>query len=435
MRLASRPALAALLLAGACALPSHARAQGQSIVAVVNGDVVSQTDVENRGKLFALSTGMGAAPDVLARLRPQVTRQLIDEKLRLQETQRRHIVVQDAEIADAIKNIEDRNGMPAGALRAKLGSQGVAFRTLVDQIRVQIGWSRVLRQELGDKAQITDAEVDEQMKRLATETGQPEYRVAEIFIPIDNPANAADARRFADTVIGQLRAGAPFSVVAAQFSQSQNALQGGDDGWQHADQLDPQVAQVAAQMPPGAISNPIEVPGGITIVTLRGKREIGRDLATMLSIRQLFLPFSAPLNPQAPTDQQRHQLDQARGFQRSLHSCEAVEAASKEVNSPRQPDPGEVRLEGVNPPQFRAVLASLPIGQPSQPLVSSDGIALVMVCARDTKNVAQESKDDVRARLLGERVELASRQLQRDLQRRAVIDQRSNATPANTASR
>ena len=90
------------------------------IVAVVNGDVISNADVENRTRLFALSTGLPMTPDVLDRLKQQITRQLIDEKLRMQEVQRRHIVIQDKAIADAIQDIESRNGLPPGALRQKL---------------------------------------------------------------------------------------------------------------------------------------------------------------------------------------------------------------------------------------------------------------------------------------------------------------------------
>ncbi len=203
--------------------------------------MISQGDVDARGRLFALSTGLPVTPEVLARLRPQVTRQLIDERLRLQEEQRRKIVVTDKEIADAVAGIEQRNGMPSGALRSKLGAEGVALRTLYDQTRVQIGWTRVLREELGPRAEISDADVAAQQAVLKAQTGQTEYRVGEIFLPIDDPSKAADTQRFADTVIGQLRAGAPFSVVAAQFSQSQTALQGGDLGWVHLNQLDPQV--------------------------------------------------------------------------------------------------------------------------------------------------------------------------------------------------
>ena len=137
-----------------------------------------------------------------------------------------------------------RNGMAGGALRSKLGAEGVALRTLYDQTRVQLGWSRVLRDELGPRSEISDADIAAQQAALKAETGQTEYRVGEIFLPIDDPTKAADTQRFADTVIGQLRAGAPFAVVAAQFSQSQTALQGGDLGWIHLNQMDPQVSAI-----------------------------------------------------------------------------------------------------------------------------------------------------------------------------------------------
>jgi peptidyl-prolyl cis-trans isomerase SurA len=256
-------------LAGVC--PSGA-VRAQSIVAVVNGDVITDGDVNNKEKLFTLSTGLPATPEVLTRLQPQVMRQLIDEKLRMQEIETRHIAVADQDISTAIKEIERRNKLPEGGLRVKLAATGIAYRTLVDQIRVQIGWIRVMRQELGDSAQITESEISGQMQRLASETGKPEYQVAQIFIPSENSANMTEAHRFANTIAAQLRAGAAFSMVAAQFSQSKNALQGGDEGWVHVDQLDMAVASVIMQMPLGAISNPIQVPGGFSIVTLRGKR-------------------------------------------------------------------------------------------------------------------------------------------------------------------
>lgn len=396
-----------------------------SIVAVVNGDVISKGDVNNRGRLFAISTGLPLTPDVLDRLRPQVTRQLIDERLRLQESLRRHVIVSDQQIAAAIREIEARNNMPPGALQAKLQADGVGLRTLIDQIRVQLAWTQVLRQQLGPQATVTSAEVQEQERLLQQQTGKPEYRVGEIFIPIEDPANTPDAQRFAETVISQLRAGAPFPVVAAQFSQSQTALQGGDLGWVQPNQLDPEVAQVVQEMPVGAISNPIQVPGGISIVTLRAKREIGHDLATLVSLRQVFLPFTAPLNPAAPTEQQRQTLEKAKSLSASIHSCDAMEAANRAANSPRPANPGDVRLENVNPPQLRQLLATLPTDRATQPLVSQDGIAVLIVCSRDQKNLAQMTPEEIRARILSERVELASRQLQRDLRRRANIDLRT----------
>ncbi|MBV8578312.1 MAG: peptidylprolyl isomerase [Acetobacteraceae bacterium] len=397
-----------------------------SIVAVVNGDVISREDVNNRGRLFAISTGLPVTPEVLDRLKPQVTRQLVDERLRLQEAQRRHVIISDQQIADSIREIETRNNMPPGALRAKLQADGVGLRTLIDQVRVQLAWTQVLRQQLGPQANISNAEVEEQQKLLQQQTGKPEYHIAEIFIAIEDPANAADTQRFAETVISQLRAGAPFPVVAAQFSQSQTALQGGDLGWVQPNQLDPEVARVAQDMPVGAVSNPISVPGGISIISMRAKREIGRDVATLVSIRQVFLPFTTPLNPNAPTDQQRQTLEKAKSLSASIHSCEAMEAANRAANSPRPANPGDIRLDNVNPPQLRQMLASLPPDKASQPLVAADGIAVLIVCSREEKNLAQLTPDEIRAQLLVERVELASRQLQLDLRRRANIEIRTN---------
>ncbi len=330
---------------GAMPMKPPPAVQSTRIVAVVNGEVISNIDVDNRARLFALSTGMPLTPDVIDRLKQQILRQLIDERLRMQEVQRRKIVIPDKAIAAAIHDIESRNGLPAGGLRQKLAADGVSQRTLIDQIRTQLGWGQVLREQLGQQVNISDAEIAERQRILAQQVGKPEYRVGEIFVPVEDPAATADAERFAETVIAELRRGAAFPVVAAQFSQNQTALQGGELGWVQANQLDPEVARLVAEMPVGAISNPVKVPGGFSIVTLQGKRDIGREMGTVLSLRQVFLPFTGALNPQAPTEQQKQTLDKAKSIAASVHSCEQMEQANKANNSPRPADPGEVRLE------------------------------------------------------------------------------------------
>ena len=420
--------LAALLL-GAVAGPLAAadlppNSDDAVIAAIVNGDVISRQDVVNRARLFALSTGLPISPDVVQRLTPQITQQLIDERLRLQEIQRRKILVSDAEIAKAIGEVEVRNNMAPGTLRKRLAADGVAYRTLIDQIRVQIGWTRVLRQQLGPQAEITAADIAEQERVIKQQIGQTEFHIGEIFILVDNPNRIEDARGFAATVIQQLHAGAAFPVVAAQFSQSQTALQGGDLGWVQPAQIDPAVLRVLNQMPPGAVSNPIQVPGGFEIVTLYAKREIGNDMQTVLSVREAFLPFTSTLNPTAPTEQQQQTLAKAQALSASAHDCDAIEAAGKAAGSRRPPNPGDVRLETV-PPVMRAVLEKLPDGKASGPLVSADGILVIMVCSRRQENVGIPSRQELGQRLLSERIELASRQLMGELERRAMLDRRS----------
>jgi peptidyl-prolyl cis-trans isomerase SurA len=394
------------------------------IAAIVNGDVISDNDIGNRARLFAISTGLPLTQDVVDRLRPQMLRQLIDEKLRIQEAQKRKIVIQDTQIAAAIKEIETRNGMQPGALRAKLASDGVSTRTLIDQIRAQLAWSQMLRDVVADRIHITPAEVAEQQKLAAQRIGQTEYRLGEIFIPVDNPANSADAQRFAETVITELHAGASFALVAAQFSQTQSALEGGELGWEQTNQLDPAIARIVTQMPVGAVSNPVRVPGGFSIVTLQGKREIGHDMATVVNLRQAFVAFSSPLtDPQNPTEQQRQALAKARSIQASVKSCDQMDAVAKANNGPNHPiDPGPVNTAGVNPPAFRQLLETLPLGKTTEPLISRDGIAVITVCAREQRNLGEVTADDIQHRLINERIEMLSLQTMRDLHRKASID-------------
>jgi peptidyl-prolyl cis-trans isomerase SurA len=402
-----------------------APADADAIAATVNGDVITRADVENRARLFGLSTGLHLTPELLTRLRPQIIRQLIDERLQLQEIQRRRIVVADADVANAIGVVEQRNGLPKGGLRDKLQAQGVSFATLISQIRTSLGWTRVLRQELAERGFVTPAEVDAEEKRFKNQVGQPQYHVAEIFVAAEDPSRQNDARKFADTVIQQLRAGAPFGIVAAEFSQSETALKGGDLGWVRPDQLDPQVAALVTAMPNGAVSNPVHIAGGFDVVTLEDKRLSGNDMATVVEARQAFYPFTSALDPQAPTAQQRQALAAAQELSKTASTCDQVEAANTAQGGKRPSNPGELRVDHLNP-QMQTLINSLEPGHASKALVTPDGVLVVMVCKKEQKNMAAMTREDIADQMIQERVELASRQLLQDLKRRALIDQRES---------
>jgi peptidyl-prolyl cis-trans isomerase SurA len=418
-------ALLAALLMQATPQPALAQAAGgsvNSIVAVVNGDIVTRSEIDSRRRLLALSAGV--AGDTSTQGGDQILRLLIDERMRIQELSRRRIPVTDQDIASSVANIESRNGLPPGGVVQNLRRAGIEPRVLYDQIRAQIGWARLLRGMLGEQANISDAEVNEFLAGQRARLGEPEFLVSEIFIPVENPGQEAQVRRFVTDVIQRLRQGVPFPMVAAQFSQSQSAVQGGAMDWMTGDRFDPAVTSILKQMPEGAISNPIRVPGGFEIVLLRDKRISGRDMATIMSMRQVFLPFEGQVNPQAPTAQQLAQLQRAQTLSDQARGCEAMDAAAR--GSPRPADPGPVRLDNITPPELRDLLSSLPIGRATQPIISVDGALIFMVCSRETRNLAEANPQQARDILLRDRIELLSRQLQRDLRRRAQIEVRTN---------
>jgi len=199
--LGAAPALAqGRAAAPAAEAPARHGASGLTnrIVAVVNGEAISRADVENRKRLLVLSGGGAAAQGSPERLNEQILRLLIDERLRMQEINRRRVPVTDQDVADSINEIESRNGMGRGGLVASMRRAGIEVRVLFDQVRVQIGWGRMLRQVLGPNADPSEAEVRDYVANARARTGQPEFLLGEIFIPVNDPAQEAEARGFAD---------------------------------------------------------------------------------------------------------------------------------------------------------------------------------------------------------------------------------------------
>ncbi|MDF7673973.1 peptidylprolyl isomerase [Acetobacteraceae bacterium ESL0709] len=405
-------------------LASHPEEE-EEIIAVVNGQVLTKRDVNDRARLFVLSTGLPISSDVMQRMRGQIINQLIDEKLKMQEILARHINIEPEQIAGAISTIEERNGMPKNALRQRLASDGISLTTLIDQIRVQIAWMQVLRQELGPRSRVTPEQITQREKALQAEAGRPQYMLNEIFIPVEDPRHDEVELDFTQMIINQLRRGAPFPIVAAQFSQDQSALDGGAMGWVQEDHLDPAVVEVVRQMPDRAISNPIRVPGGFVIATVQARRVVGKQMGTLLTLRQAFFPFQSLLDPQNPTESQKTILQQATHASQTLSGCNAVEALNKSLGEKRPTDPGTQVLERLTP-QMRSILDKLPENRATHPLVARDGIALLMVCSREQKNLAQQSPGQIADQLMNERIEQTAQQLQRALHRRAVIKIRSN---------
>jgi peptidyl-prolyl cis-trans isomerase SurA len=304
-----------------------------------------------------------------------------------------------------------------------LEAAGVPFGTLVQQLRIELGWQTVLHQVLGDELRPTQGDLDAQKKALAAQIGTTQYHLAEIFVPVTDPASDAAAKDFANTVIGQLRSGAPFAVVAAQFSQAENALQGGDLGFVALSQLDPATAAVVVTMPVGAISNPIRVPGGYDIVQLVETRQLGKQMQTVLNLREAYAPYPEPITNGTVAPDQAAVITKLQQAGQTAHSCADMEALNASLGNVRPADPGPVNLADVSPPQFQAILAGLTVGQVSKPLVAQTGVTIIMLCSRQDNAQALPSDDDISQVIVGRRVEMESQQLLDDLRHRSIITQ------------
>lgn len=250
----------------------------ESIVAVVNKDAVSASDLNARLKLVMVSSGMPDNAEIRDRMIPQILNILIDEQLKLQEAERYEIEIAQEEVDQGLATLAQQNNLTADQFRTLLAKQKIAARTLEDQIRAQIAWSKVVQARLRPQIKVSDNEVDAILQRLQDNIGRTEYRVFEIFLPVNDPKEEGDARKLAERLHGQIKSGkAPFQRVASQFSQSPGATRGGDIGWIQEGQLADALDQNLVKMEKGALSTPIRSLSGYHLLYVAETRAIDEE--------------------------------------------------------------------------------------------------------------------------------------------------------------
>ena len=257
------------------------RASGQEVVriaAVVNSEAVSIPDLVRRIDVAIVSSRLQVSEELRRQLAPQVLRSLIDERLKVQEAERLGVTVSEADMANARRAVERRNGIPAGAFDDFLRRQGLDIVTVTEQLRAEILWSKLVRGRLGAAVTVGEGEIDEAIARLEANRGRPEYRVAEIFLAVESSEQEDEVRAAAASLHRQLTGGANFAQIARQFSQSATAAVGGDIGWIVEGQLPSEIESVLAGMEPGSIAPPVRVFDGYYIVSLIDHRAVLADV-------------------------------------------------------------------------------------------------------------------------------------------------------------
>ncbi|MBI1261537.1 MAG: hypothetical protein GC184_07410 [Rhizobiales bacterium] len=415
--LASLLFLGVLVVAGSTQLHAELNDEQQGIAAIVNDEIISTYDLLQRVKLVMVSSGIPNTPENIARVQPQILRSLIDERLKMQEAKRTNITVSDDEIDKAIAQIASRSNMTEPEVIEFLNKGGVEKSALVNQIRADLAWNKLVQQQFGGLVSVGDSDIDEVLRRMQEESNQPRYKVSEILLTYDL-GQENEIMAGATRLVEQMRQGAPFEAVARQFSQSASAANGGDIGWVHASELPDAVADVVKNMYPGTISDPIKTRNGLYIISLGGKQS-GTGADAMNDQYQL-VQIVFPLSPDAPLSAVELRIKQTKEFMAAGATCENVsEAAGKYVGAVATP-PKSVIASQLDP-KLRQALSPMKVGDITEPLRSERGIEMVMLCGHIADEGGLPSRDAIDNNLYSQQISMMSRRHLRDLRRDAVI--------------
>jgi parvulin-like peptidyl-prolyl isomerase len=230
--------------------PYNLFGSGFKIAAVINGEMISNKDLQERANLFSLTTGILAGDKNKKMVQDKVLQNTVDEKIKLQEAEKMGIKVSDAEIKEAYRNFEKSNGVPAGAFAKVLQEYHISNSVFMTQIRANLAWKKLLSKRQGINTDVSAREVKEEYERIKKDMNTPKYMVSEIVI------KKKDAEHI-DELVNILQKDPRFELYAAQFSQSASAPSGGRLGWVTAGQLATPLDQTIRALKEGQVSKAV----------------------------------------------------------------------------------------------------------------------------------------------------------------------------------
>ncbi|MEQ8411196.1 MAG: peptidylprolyl isomerase [Erythrobacter sp.] len=392
----------------------------RTATAVVNGYVITGTDIEQRVALVTSASETEVSDQELERLRVQVLRNLIDETLKIQASEALEMPVSRAEVEQTYAQLAAQNfGQEPEKMAEYLVSIGSSPAALKRQIEGEIAWENLLRRNIMPFVNVSAEEVNDVLERLEESRGQDEYRVGEIYLSATQENRAAVLQN-AQRIMEQLRQGGSFVAYARQFSEATTAVVGGDLGWIRLGQLPPALDAQLQRMQPGQLNGPIEIPGGFSIIYLINKRKVAMaDPAdALLSLKQIAISFEPDVSQEAA----EAKVNQFAQFVGNLRSCADAESA-RDVLGATVVSNDQIRAANL-PEQLRAIILNLQIGQTTPPFGSpEEGVRVLMLCGRDDpEQVGGPSFDDIMDQIEQERINKRAQRYLRDLRNDAYIE-------------
>ncbi len=389
-----------------------------SIAAVVNEDVITLRELQERLAFAIVASGLPDTPETRSQLVGQVLRNLIDETLQLQEARRLGLRVAPQEIAQAAREVARRNGMSLEELETFLASRGISRAALERQLEAQLAWARVVEQQIRPRVVVGRQQIELAVATLGRRDAS-EVRLFEILLPVYAPEEEPEVMAQARELVRALRNGADFRALAQQVSAAASAEVGGDLGWLPLSGLVASVQQVVAGLAPGAVSDPVRTPRGIQIFMVAERRTVAADdprAEEVVELAQLVIPLSAD----ADAARREDALLRAQRFRREIRDCADIVRFARELAAPASGRLGWLVIDEL-PAPFADLVRTMRPGEVSPPVPGPLGIHILGVCRRGGEEGLREL---VRIRLERQQIERLAARYLRDLRMNAFIDVR-----------
>ena len=402
-----------------------------SIAVVINDEVITKKELETRMRSVEerLKRQKVETPP-RADLQRQLLERMIVERAQLQLAKEFGIRVDDLMLDRAVARIAEQNKMSLQEFRNQLEKEGVTFSAFREEIRDEIVLQRLREREVESKIQITESEVENYLvEQAANAQNQQEYNLAQILVRVPenaSPEQIANRRLRAEDILRQLRSGADFAKTAATYSDSSDALKGGDIGWRNLDRLPQLFIDAIAALKEGQVSAIVKSPNGFHILKVVGKRSQAQSAAQGSVQQTRVRHILIRVNPTTSAAEARRKLIdiKERLKNKAAKFEDLARQFSNDGSATKGGDLGWL-YPGDTLPEFEAAMNALAPGEVSEPVETNYGLHLIEVQERKSDDVSKERQKQIARQALRERkLEEATEDWARQVRDRAYVEMR-----------
>lgn len=428
---AAKPAPAAAKPTGGFLPPASSSANViDSIAVVVNDEVITKNEIAARVRSIEARMKAANAPiPEAADLQRQVVEAMIVERAQQQLAKEMGVKVDDQQLDRAIARIAEQQKMSLQEMRNQMEKEGMAYATFREEIRNEIMMQRLREHEVDNKIVVSDAEVDTYLAaEQAAAAEQVELNISQILVRIPenaSPEQIAARKARADEVARQLRTGADFAKTAATYSDSPDALKGGEIGWRDPNRLPPMFAEALIKLAPGQVTPVMRSNTGFHLLKLVDKRNPVAGEKDKVAVQQTrarhILLKTSPTMTEADAKRKlaelKERLDNKAAKFEELARLFSTDAAAAKGGDLGWLYPGDAV------PEFETAMNALKPGEVSGVVQTPFGFHLIEVLERKSDDASKERQRNAARQVIRERkMQEATEDWARQVRDRAYVE-------------
>ncbi len=257
-------------------------ANGSDNVAVVNGNPISNAEFEmemSQTRQQLANSGRDIPEDRMDEFKNRVLDNMINQELLYQETQRRKVSVDDADVRISLQRLKEGFGGQE-AYEQALEKTGMTESGLTNRIARGLAIKSLVDAEIEKEAAVTDADVKQYFDAHPDEFVQPEQvKASHILVKVTPDATEEDrnaARKKLADLKKRLQAGEAFEALATEHSDCPSKNAGGDLGYFGRGKMVKPFEDAAFGLKPGETSDIVETSFGYHLIKVTDKKEGGK---------------------------------------------------------------------------------------------------------------------------------------------------------------